>query len=450
MTVIHSPVPHAAGGRRQGWSWAGLYPWYVTLLLSFTHLMSLVDRHLLGVVLVDVKAELQLSDTQLGLLYGSGFALLYSVISLPLGQLADRVNRKNLIAAGLSLWTFATVVTAFSTSFESFFLLRMLVGIGEACLVPAGMSLLMAIMPGHLIARATAIFATGGGQGRAAALLIGGPLLTAFAAMGGITLLGEHLSPWRGVFLLAGLPGLPLVVLLLLLKEPRRGDQAPQLRIIDTLRAMKPRARAYFFHFSSFTMVATVIWALSAWALSLFVREHGLSAAQAGLVLGTVAVVTGPTGNLLGGWLLDRLTLMGVRGGPPLLVGAVLWLGIPPALLFCLAGDVRLAIAGYATLQFVMAFANAPGWMGTQLLSPPENRGIVMALFVACYTSISIGIGPVIVGLLSDHVFTGQDSLGGGLLTTLIFVAVLGGTLALVGRRTFIAIVGAPDRGDAA
>lgn len=441
--MLDSSAASKSGGDRQAVSSSppriGFYPWYVTLLLAFTHLMSLVDRHLLGVALVDVKKELQLSDTQLGLLYGTGFALLYSLISLPLGQLADRVNRKNLIAFGLSLWTLATIATGFAGSFSSFFALRMVVGIGEACLVPAGMSMLMAIMPRHMVARATAIFATGGGQGRAAALLIGGPMLTAFAATGGIMLLGHHFTPWRGVFLLAGLPGIILVPLLLLLREPKRADDVKAQRITDALRGMKARGRAYFYHFASFTMVATVIWALSAWALSLFVREHHLSAAEAGLILGTVALVTGPSGNLLGGWLLDRLTLRGVQGGPPLVVGAVLLLGIPPALLFCLSSDVRWAIAGYATLQFVMAFANAPGWMGTQLLAPPESRGIVMALFVATYTSVSIGVGPVIVGVLSDHVFTGGTSLAGGLLTTLVVVAALGGTFALIGRRAFIA-----------
>src|SRR5258707_524082 len=102
--------------------------------MSLTHLVSLIDRNLLAVALADVKRELHLSDTQLGVLYGTGFALLYCVVSIPIGLLADRLNRKNLIAAGLTIWTLATIATAFSHTFRSFFLFRVLVGAGEATL----------------------------------------------------------------------------------------------------------------------------------------------------------------------------------------------------------------------------------------------------------------------------------------------------------------------------
>lgn len=434
MTNGVAPVPPRA------LSWTALYPWYVTGILALTHMVSLVDRHLLGVALVDVKQELRLTDTQLGLLYGTGFAVIYALVSLPLGRMADRVNRKNLIAAGLICWTAATAVTAFSNSFGTMFGLRMVVGIGEACLVPAGMSLLTALMPRPLLARATAVFTTGGGQGRTVALLVGGPLLTYLAAVGGLNVLGETLSPWRGLFLLASLPGLLLVPLLLMLREPGRAHGGPD-RKQESLRAvlgvLRERFAAYAHHFGGFTMAATVIWVLSAWALSVFVREHGLSAGQAGAILGTVALVTGPIGNILGGWLLDRMTVRGVRGAPPLIIGVTLLCTVPSILLFSLSKDLVFAVAGYASLQFIMTFCNAPGWVGVQLLTPPAHRGLAMALFVATYTTLSIGVGPVVVGVLSDHVFKGGSALGLSVMTTLLVLVVIGGLLSLAGRSHF-------------
>ncbi|MDE8654527.1 MFS transporter [Novosphingobium sp. H3SJ31-1] len=414
------------------------YVWYVTAILSLTHLVSLVDRHLLGVVLNDVERELRLTDTQLGLIYGTGFALLYSVVGLPIGQLADRVCRKRLIAAGLALWTLATIATAFVTGFWSFFLMRMLVGIGEASLVPAGMSLVTTLAPRTMLARATALFAAGGNQGKTVALLVGGPLLTVLTVAGGLTFMGHHWSAWRGVFLIASLPGLLLVPLLLTIREPTRAVVAARPSIRSVLVSMKPRLRAYVHLYGAFTAMATMVWALSAWALTLFVREHGLNAAQAGGLMGTLSLVVGPIGILTGGGLLDWLEARRVEGAAIVLVGLASAIAVVPTVMFCAAGSLALAAAGYAGLQLMLVVGSAPGWVGVQQITPPENRGVAMALFVATYTSVSIGIGPVIVGALSDHVFTGADGLGRALMTTLIAMALAGLLLALGGRRVYI------------
>lgn len=414
------------------------YVWYVTAILSLTHLVSLVDRHLLGVALGDVEHELALTDTELGLIYGTGFALLYSLVGLPLGQLADRISRKRLIAAGLCLWTLATMGTALVGGFWEFFLMRMLVGIGEACLVPAGMSLVTAMAPRTILARATALFAAGGNQGKTVALLAGGPLLTALTAAGGLHLLGHHWSAWRGVFLIAGLPGLLLVPLLLSIREPERSVAAARPTIRAVLATMQPRFRAYFHLYGAFTAMATMVWALSAWALTLLVREHGLSAAQAGALMGTAGLVAGPIGIFLGGGLLDALDARRIKGAAIVMVGLASVIAIVPAVMFCEGTSLVVAVAGYAGLQMMLVVGSAPGWVGVQQITPPENRGVAMAIFVATYTSISLGIGPLLVGALSDHVFVGPGSLGEALMATLIGLAVAGLALALTGRNAYI------------
>jgi len=416
-----------------------LYAWYVTALMSLSYLVSLADRSLLAVALSDVKGEMHLSDTQLGALYGTGFALLYCVIGIPIGQLADRLNRKKLIAAGLAIWTLATVATAFSHTFQSFFLFRVLVGVGEATLIPAGMSLLMDLVPTSQQARAAGIFAAGGGQGQTVAFLIGGPLLTMWAAAGGVSILGHHFIPWRGLFVLAGIPGLILIPLLLTIREPPRPHAETRVSVRATLRSMQVRAKTYILHFLSFAAIGTVILVLTAWALSVFVRSHGVTAGTAGVGLGLISAATMPSGSFLGAWLLDRLTAKGMRGGSPLVIGSSLLLCIPAALIFGTAHSTAWAFAGYGLLLFTAAFAIAPGWMGVQTVTPPENLGLAMALLVAAYTVIGLGLGPIIVGALSDHIFRGPDGLGFAVMTCIIVVCIAGSALAYGGRSAFIA-----------
>ena len=129
--------------------WTGSRAWYVTVLLSLCYLVSLLDRFIIGLIFDPLEREFGLGDTQLGMLHGTGFVLLYTIAALPMGRLADTRSRRNLIAAGILLWSLATSLCAFASSFATLFAARVLVGLGEACLVPAGMSLLAAIFPAH-------------------------------------------------------------------------------------------------------------------------------------------------------------------------------------------------------------------------------------------------------------------------------------------------------------
>jgi MFS family permease len=178
---------------------------------------------------------------------------------------------------------------------------------------------------------------------------------------------------------------------------------------------------------------------LAAWALSVFVRSHGVTAGTAGVGLGLISAATMPSGTFLGAWLLDRLTLKGVRGGSPLIIGSSLMLCIPAALIFGISHSTAWAFAGYGLLLFTVAFSISPGWMGVQTVTPPENRGLAMALFVALYTVIALGLGPVIVGVLSDHTFTGPHGLAFAVMTSIIVVCIAGAALAYGGRSAFIA-----------
>ena len=209
--------PGDGGARRAGET--GAYKWFVAAVLGLAHTVAVIDRFVMVLVAEPIRARMHLSDTQLGLLQGTGFAILYCAFAVPLGCIADATNRRNLILAGLWLWSLATVAAAFTTSFETLFATRVLVGMGEACLIPAGMSLLAAYFAPTTLARGTAIFGLGANFGYGLAFLGGGALLSVLIARGGLDVAGVRFAPWQGIFVAAAAMAVPVLVLLLWLRE---------------------------------------------------------------------------------------------------------------------------------------------------------------------------------------------------------------------------------------
>ena len=201
------------------------YKWYVAAVLCAAHTVAIIDRFVMVLVTEPLRAAMHLSDTQLGLLQGTGFAILYCGFAVPSGAVADATNRRNLIMVGLALWSLATLAAAFATSFEMLFATRILVGMGEACLVPAGMSLLAAYFAPANLARGTAIFGLGANFGYGFAFLGGGALLTALTASGGDRAARRWRISRRGRASSSppALTAAPVLILLLWLREPPRG-----------------------------------------------------------------------------------------------------------------------------------------------------------------------------------------------------------------------------------
>jgi MFS family permease len=420
------------------------YPWYVAGLLSLAHLVSMLDRFVMGIVMIPIRKELALTDSELGLLFGTAFALFFVVVGLPLGRVADRRNRRNLIAIGLFLWSLATAASAFANSFRALFAARMAVGIGEACLAPAAMSLIAAYFPRHLLARATAVFTMGAPLGRATAFLGGGAILSALVVTGGLDLpiLG-HFRPWQVVFIAAASPGILLAALVLTIREPRRPitSNPADLRssgVRGALAHIRAHLGAYVTHVGTFTVLAAMQWALTAWAASLYVRELGLSVAQAGAIVGIGGLIA-PLGHLLGGYAMDRLTAAKVGGPPIVTMGLALVGSIGPAILFCCADEIVPAALGYLLLQLIISCAGPPGYAGVQLLTPDRYRGVTTSIFVALFTFASVGGGPLLVGFVSDQ-GGAASGLGRALLISLLSLAAAGLVLAWWGRGRYAAV----------
>jgi MFS family permease len=422
----------------------GAYKWYVAAVLCLAHTIAIVDRFVMVLVSEPVRATMHIGDTQLGLLQGTGFAILYCGFAVPLGAVADATNRRNLIMVGLALWSVATTAAAFTTSFETLFLTRILVGMGEACLVPAGMSLLAAYFAPASLARGTAIFGLGANFGYALAFLGGGVLLGALQANGGLDLMGwARLAPWAGVFLFAGATAIPVLALLLWLREPPRpqgatagfGAQAASLRA--GIAYLWDNFGSYAPFLAGAALTAMSGYAVTSWSSSLFVRLEGMSPADAGKLIGLVGMIAGPLGTVAGGIVLDRMRARGVVGAPLAMMGGYILLALAAIVAVVLAPSLVIATAAFSAFMFLSTFVLPAVYVGMQMLTPDRFRGIAASFNMMLYTLCGLGLGPAAVGFISDRLPAGHSTIGVAIIAVEALMAALIAPLALFARRAF-------------
>lgn len=416
------------------------YAWYVAVLLAAGHLVSFIDRFVMSLVLEPLKASLGVNDAQLGLLQGTSFVILYTLAAVPLGQLADRIHRRNLIIGGILVWSLATALCGFATSFWTLFGARVLVGFGEAALVPAAMSLMAGYFPRSQLGRAVSLFTTGASLGKSAALIGGGQVLAMLTASGGLSLgvFGDF-APWQGTFLAMALPGVLLAILMLSVREPARAATEvarPGLR--DAWAYLGRHRAAFLLHTGAAALTVLTIQSLLAWTPSFYVRFFALTAPQAGLWIGTVTLVAAPLGHLSGGALTDLFQSRGSRApvAPVIALGLT---GVLPALaVFVASGSLMVSLVAFGLLTFFGTLAAPASLAGVQMLAPDRLRGILTALFLAATTMIGIGVGPALVGFTTD-LMGGPQYLARALAMVIATVAIAGVLLALASRRPFAA-----------
>src|SRR5262245_34402897 len=318
--------------------------WYALALLFSVYTLNLVDRQILSVLQDPIKHELGLSDSALGLLSGMAFALLYSTLGIPIAAWADRGSRRDVIALGLLVWSSATAVCGTVRSLPQLFLARMAVGVGEAAGTPPAHALISDYFPPRWRATALSLYAMGGNVGIGIGYAAGGILGDAFG--------------WRTTFLLVGLPGIALALLVrLTLREPQRGlsdgrrDTAPPPPLFRSLRHLLS-LRAYRHISAATALYGVASYAFLAWMPSFLRRVHDLSGTEFGTTYGPMLAVTGVVGSLVAGSLTDFGSRRDARWLTwiPGLAGA---LALPCLLAFAWAGNPRLAYLSYVPASFL-------------------------------------------------------------------------------------------------
>lgn len=414
------------------------YAWYVACVLSAGYFVSLLDRLVMGVAMVPLKQDLALSDAQLGVLHGLGFVILYSAATPLLGRLADTASRRLLIVAGILVWTGATIACGLADTFWSLFSARLVVGFGEAALLPAGMSLIMAYFAREQVGRATGVFLIGGNLGAVAALVGGAYLLSMFTASGGMRLLGTSFAPWQALFVAIAVPGILVAVLVLTIREPARTQPTAQKpRLKEVWLHIRASAAAYSLHTVYSTCALILANALAVWSTSIYVRSHALDVATAAYIAGIVGAIAGISGQSLGGIGVDWLRKKGIVGAPCVMVAICLLVAMPSTAVFILSSNLVLSVAGFALAYLSLQASGPPSYMGTQMLASEAHRGVLMGIFITLVTLGSFGIGPAFIGLTSDRMFSGVHSLGMALLAAVVSFSAIGMLAALAARRRF-------------
>ena len=434
MSIGSLPPAETAAAR----SWpAPRYAWGVAILLSLASIASQFDRVVLNLTVAPVKAQFGLDDTHFGLLQGVAFGIFYTFASVPIGRLTDVYQRRIVLGVSLILFNLFSMGSGVARNFGQLFATRVGVGIGEASVTPGGLSLLSDLFPPDKLGRSVSVFFLSAPFGIGVAFIVGGKMLSGLqvqAAHGGLPF-GLH--PWQAAFLIVGFPGLFLAPLFLALREPeRRGAGAKHsLPVRDVLLVVRQRALALTLMFAGFSMVTVVNFAYNVWTPALFARVYGWTPGQVGLGYGLIMMIFGTSGVFFAGWLSDRMTRQGSKDAH-LRVAA--WSFLVCGAFGAIAPLMPNAWAALALTGPAMFLSNMPipcAGVALQLILPNRARAQVTALYIMVISLVGIGVGPVVIGFMTDHVFTRPSDIRYSLaivvgaaapIMTLLLLAALG------------------------
>lgn len=377
--------------------------------------VSILDRGAINLLVEPIKAQYGLSDTQFGALQSIAFATFYVLMAIPIGILADRYQRRLIVAIGVCTFSLFSLLTGLARSFTQLFIARMGMGFGEASLAPAGYSMISDYFPPDKLGRAAGLFSASNYIGSSLAYVLGGVLLGSFEAMHQVSpslLLG--LQPWQATIVCIALPGLILGPALFLLREPpRRGIVAdrPRLRWRDVLAELGSRRRFLVLMIIGMSMASIMTQAISVWTPALFMRVYHWNATRAGVSLGAVVLVSAVLGSYLGGWLTDWMTRRDRLDAPILIATVSFVIGGAFAVAGPLMPSGELALLLLLPTLFLkpMAFACAP--MALQMVMPNQLRAQVTAGYLTVLNLVGLGLGPIVVGVMTDRLFTGPDGI---------------------------------------
>ena len=387
--------------------WRGLGGWFAVGVLLAAYTVSFLDRQLLTLLVQPIKADLGLSDTQIGILQGPAFALFYATMGLPLGWLADRVNRVYLMAVAIAFWSLMTFLCGFATDYTHLLLARFGVGFGEAALVPAAVSLLAELFKPERRALPVSVFTCGLAVGSGLALMLGGSFI-AFAEQGAaeLPLVGEFLaaqSPWQVVFILAGVAGLPVALVMLCLAEPRTNaviTSGPPLSAVwQHLRGRRDYFQPLLFSMAALFVVTT---SLSAWLPSVLIRDFGWTAIATGGALGPVILFGALIGNLAGGTAATWLAARGRTEATLLTMFIGASVMVPAAILTSAAASPEWLLGIAAVLYLAMAATFGVASLAFVEVTPAQLRGQIVAIYLLFANLLGLMLGPTAVGVFTD------------------------------------------------
>jgi MFS family permease len=395
---------------RASFNWGG---WYTVLVCVLLYLLASIDRQIINLLVVPIQEEFGVGDFQMGLLLGPAFTFCYALATFPLAWLADRVSRPRLICTCLMLWSVAACASGLATSYQELFVTRVLVGIGEAALLPSAYVLIAGRFPRSGLALPLSILTLGAVGGLSLAMGLGAWLL---AAAEGVTfpILGQ-LEPWRAAFVLTGLPGVLFALLVLTLKDAPRAAEGSGTAGNESFWIFLKENRAIIIALLiGFGFLQIVSGALTGWLPTHLMRSFGWSASQTGGAIALTVLVTASTGKLLAGTVVDAMFRRGWHDAHFRYACFTGLIALPCILgaMFAPSGTIAMILV---SVYFVGAYSNVGyGSAFVQILAPANMRGRLSGLYLLTLNLFAM-IGPVTVGFLTDNVFGDKQMIGSSL-----------------------------------
>jgi predicted MFS family arabinose efflux permease len=389
---------------------------YGLFMLTLVYAFNFVDRQILVILQEPIKNDMGLSDAQLGLLSGFSFAVVYVIAGLPIAYWADRSNRRNIIAAALTVWSGMTALSGLAQNYSQLLLARVGVGIGEAGGSPPAHSMISDYYPPEKRGTALAIYSTGVHVGIVLGFIVGGVISQAYG--------------WRMAFMAVGIPGvLFALVFFLTVKEPRRGrwesrtEAAYKPTMRETIQLLSSY-RSFWYLAAATGLTAFAGYGNGNFAPSYLIRNHGFSVGEVGVVLAIFGGGGGLLGTFLGGFLADRLGVGDKRWylWVPTIAGC---LAVPLGFPYLLLDNTTVVIASMFLVSITLNTYLGPCLAISHSLVPPAMRALTSAILFLVLNMIGLGLGPLTVGVLSDFYagYLGDDSLRYAMLTVALLSA---------------------------
>lgn len=413
------------------------YAWYVVVILTLAYVVSFIDRQIMALMVEPIRRDLDISDTQISLLLGLAFAIFYTLLGIPLGRLADIYNRRKIIVIGVTVWCLMTAACGLAKNYVQLFAARIGVGVGEAALSPSALSMISDYFPKETRARAVAVYTLGISIGVGLAMIIGGQVVAYVFSAPPVTLpIAGTLFAWQTVFLVVGLPGLLVALLMATVREPARREQMTHTGADGTQSDFVPFSQAMIFlwnhrkmylsHFLGLSVVGILSYGYYAWIPTMFIRTWNWTIEDIGLAYGLVTIVSGPLAVITATWLTERLSAKGYSDAH---MRAVLWcslLGIVSAIAAPLMPTPFFSILMLIPVSIGTSAATAAGLAALMIVTPNQIRAQSSAMYFFTINILGLTVGPTGIAVFTDYVFQ-DDSL---LRYSIASISVLAGLFA--------------------
>lgn len=425
------------------------YGWYVIFILYLAYTLAFVDRQIMAFLVGPIRQDLAITDFQFSLIQGLAFAIFYGVLGIPIGLLADARNRRNIIAAGIGLWSLMTGLCGFAGKAWQLFAARLGVGVGEAALSPAAISMISDYFPKEKRGLPINVYSAGVHTGAGMANIFGGYIAFYAAAGGGqaVALLGDF-KPWQLAFILVALPGLLVMLLTFTIKEPPRREKrfattGPTFG--ETVRYILDHWVVYFTLMVGASFAAMASYGTFSWAPEMISRIFHWDKARIGLDIGILTIIFGTGGLVASGALAGAMIRRGHQAVYSKLMIASMACAVLPAVLFVAVPNPYWTLGCLTLLIFLMSTPIGLVQAALQAVTPNEMRGQVIAIYLVTVTIIGLGSGPSAVAAVTQFIFASEDAVGRSIAVVATIAAVVSAGLLAFGVPAYKRKAANPD-----